>query len=243
MLSFQMRMIARIMILAAAVIPFSPSAMAEENFNRGVQAYTAKNYSLARQCLSETVRIFPAFWPGHYYLAHTYLSLGQRDSARKQYEACLSCTPPPGQDVLDACRKAMTALGGKPAPSDSTTAAGSGGSTDGGGAGSATEEKKAEAKETKEAKDEPESYREKERRETIERLRKLCAEKVAKIRQELKQALADGDANSSRWYIDRETGGCVTHMNAEDRAAIELEYQSKISAVQQETEKKIADLR
>lgn len=239
-----MRIIASLIILAAAVVPFSSPAMAEENFSRGVQAYTAKNYGLAKQYLSQTVSTFPAFWPGHYYLAHTYLSLGQRDSARKQYEACLSCSPPPGQDVLDACRKAMTALGGKPAPTGSTAAAAPAGSTDGeGGAGSATEEKKAGAKETKEAKEEPESYREKERRETIERLRKLCAEKVAKIRQELKQALADGDANSSRWYIDRETGGCVTHMNAEDRAAIELEYQSKISAVQQETEKKIADLR
>ncbi len=194
-----------------------------------------------------TVKMYPNYWPGHYYLGHTYLALGRREDARKEYEACLASQPPPGQDVLDICKKTIVSLGGTlpegspvPALTDSKLSDAKPSDNKVSDAKPADETKPPETA-AGEKKDETESYREKERRLNIERVRKQGAERVAAIREELKEALAAGDANSSRW-VKAPDGTQTTHMNDDDRAAIERDYQARITKVEEDTERHVAAL-
>jgi tetratricopeptide (TPR) repeat protein len=117
-------LIVSLLLLSPAIIGLSPPAVAEDDFTKGCQLYTAKSYSQAEPLLTATVKKFPLYWPGHYYLAHTLLALGQRTAARKEYEACLASLPAPGAEVVGACQKVIVSLGGTlPDPSAASTTA------------------------------------------------------------------------------------------------------------------------
>ncbi len=94
-----------------------------------------------------------------------------------------------------------------------------------------------------EVKDDTESYRDKERRWHIERLRKMCSEKITALREELKEALATATSNASTYFkIDPEKFGNSIQLSPEETARIEKEYQEKINKVQEACDKEIAGL-
>jgi tetratricopeptide (TPR) repeat protein len=203
---------------------FIAPAQAEDDFARGCRLYNAKDYKQAAPALSEAVRKFPNFWPGHYYLAHTFLALGQRGAARKEYEACLTSLPPPGADVAGACQKVIGSLGGS-APAASAPQAGS----------IPAGESKAASADAGDKAGEPESLRDKEKRWHVERLKKQCAEKIAALRAEEAEAL---NGATTKWVRDGDNRRLVVQPDI--GAAIEKEYAEKISKVQEATERDIA---
>jgi tetratricopeptide (TPR) repeat protein len=220
-----------------------PPVVGADDFAKGCQLYNDKNYKQAEPILSETVKKYPKYWPGHYYLAHTLLALGQHAAARKEYEACMTCQPAPGADVISSCQKVIVSLGGTlPEPgssTESTTPLGEVKPAD----GKMADSKPADGKAAVVEKEAPESYRDKERRWHIERLRKMCSEKIAALREELKEALDYATSQASTYYkIDPEKFGNSIQLSPEERARIEKDYQDKITKVQEDTEREIKGL-
>jgi len=210
-------------------------ARAEDQFARGCQLYNAKSYTQAMPIFCETVKKFPNFWPGHYYLANTYLALGQRSAAKKEYETVLTCQPAPPADTSSACQKVLASMGGASAAASASTATSSspnGAETGGTGAGAAEEGDKKEG-------EKPETLREKERRWQIERLRKECNEKISELKVEMKEKMAHGESNANQWYKYPD-GSVKVALSNEEEAAIEKEYQEKMAHVRQEYERRIA---
>jgi len=211
-------------------------AFAADDFAKGCQLYTAKNYAQAEPILADTVKKYPKYWPGHYYLGHTLLAEGKSLEARKEYEACLTCLPAPGPDVISACQKVISSLGGT--VSDPLAAAAGADPA----AASAAKGAVAEAA-AGEKKEEPESYRDKEKRWHIERLKKMCAEKIAALRQECKDAIAYATSQASTYFkITPDSFGRSIQLSEEEQARIEKEYQDKITKVQEECDREIAGL-
>jgi Spy/CpxP family protein refolding chaperone len=224
-----MRTTATTITLAALLLGMSElvltPAYGEDKFAQGCQLYKAKSYTRAAPLLSETVKKFPNFWPGHYYLAHTLLALGQRGAARKEYESCLTCQPLPAADIVNACQKVIASLGGTASSPNNATASATplGESTATGAAG--------EVKTT-----EPESLRDKEHRWHIERLRKMCADKITKLQEEQKEALNEA---MTKWTRG-EDGSRKLMIQPDIEAAIEKDYAERIGKVKADSEREIA---
>jgi tetratricopeptide (TPR) repeat protein len=85
-------------------------ALAEGEYKKGCDFYAAGKYSQALPLFKQSARANPRYWPGHYYLAHTYLALGQKSAARGEYQSCLDLQP--GASVSLSCRKVLNSLGG-----------------------------------------------------------------------------------------------------------------------------------
>ncbi|MBS2007474.1 MAG: hypothetical protein JST01_10560 [Cyanobacteria bacterium SZAS TMP-1] len=217
-------------LIAAAV--FCPRVSAEDQFARGCQLYNARSYSQALPIFNETVAKFPKFWPGHYYLANTLLAMGQRSGAKREYEACMSCSPP--TDTLSACQKVLASLSGvsAAAPADSSAKTSSASASASAGGGSEEEGKKGDA---------PETPRDKDRRLQIERLRSECNDKIKALKAEMKERLAHGETNANQLYQFPD-GTVRTSMTPEEEQAIEKEYQEKMARVKEETERRIAGI-
>jgi len=214
-------------------------ALADDQFARGCQLYNARNYTQALPIFNETVNKFPKFWPGHYYLGHTLLSMGQRSAAKKEYEAVLNCQPPPAADTLAACQKVLASLGGAAAPAASSTSSSSSSSTASGDGGTTSTASAGDGDKKEEEK--PETLREKERRWQIERLRKECNEKLAALKVEMKERMTHGESNANQLY--RYPDGTIKPgLSNEEEAAIEKEYQEKMAKVREETERRIAGI-
>jgi len=220
--------ITKIILAAAAMAAYTP-AYGEDGFAKGCQLYNAKNYAQAEPLFSETVQKFPKFWPAHYYLAHTWLALGKRAAARKEYESCLTSEPAPGGDVASACQKAIVSLGGTaPASASASASAVPLGDVKPGAADGKDKTESAEA---------PESLKDKERRWHIERLKKQCADKIAVLKEEQKQAL---EAATTKW-VKADDGNTRKLVIPEDvEPVINEEYEGKIRKVQEESDREIA---
>lgn len=102
-------------LLRAAIIftltIFSPAARAENNFTQGVEAYGAKNYSLALTKLADYLRKHPQDGDAHYYLALTYNALQRPAEAKREFEYILKAFP-----ATMAARYSIQALSAKSAP-------------------------------------------------------------------------------------------------------------------------------
>jgi tetratricopeptide (TPR) repeat protein len=231
-------MTAVIFLLSCWSFASAPPAVADDNFANGCRYYNVKKYAQAETFLNDTVRRFPAYWPGHYYLANTYLALGRREEARKEYDACITSQPSPSQEVVDVCKKTIVTLGGIPSePVGAATPLGEAKPLDG-----KVPELKLGELPSGEKTDAPEAYRDKERRWHIERLRKQCSEKIAALREEMKQAMDIGQATTNHWWKSPDNPGPYTQMSDEQKAAIEKDYQERINKVEQDTEQAIAGI-
>jgi tetratricopeptide (TPR) repeat protein len=212
-------------ILVAVLYGCLSPACAEDQFAKGCKLYEAKNYTQAAPLLSETVRAYPNFWPGHYYLAHTLLAQGNRTAARKEYETTLTCQPPPGTDIVNACQKVIAALGGT-APGTGTTAS-----------AAPTGDIKTDTSVAGIKNAEPESLGDKERRLHIERLKKMCSAKVASLHEEEKEAI---NAGMTQWVRaeDGDTRKLIIPEALE--TSIRADFAERVRKVQENTDRDIA---
>jgi tetratricopeptide (TPR) repeat protein len=108
----------RLLLVALCLVTALP-VQAVDNFTKGRDFYNHGQYDKALAYLQDTVSKNPRKWEGHYYLAHTYLSLGRTPEAIEQYQLTQACKPTP--EVAAACqgviaRVAATAVkhGGMP---------------------------------------------------------------------------------------------------------------------------------
>ena len=201
------------------------SARAEDQFAKGCQLYNAKSYSQAMPIFNETVKKFPKFWPGHYYLANTLLAMGQRSAAKSEYEACMTCQPAPGADTVSACQKVIATLSG-------------GGSAMSGAPAASTAASGAAATPVAAEGDAPMTHQEKEREAQKELILKEAHSKVATLKAELKEALEVGEANANQWY-KMPDGSVKTSMRPEQEAVIQQEYQEKINKLQEDAKRRV----
>lgn len=79
-----------------------------DNLAKGIQLYKAGQYYKALGYFQDSVKKKPKVWQGHYYLANTYLTLGDRDQAYEQYRLCQACRPTP--DIEAACEQIVSKL-------------------------------------------------------------------------------------------------------------------------------------
>jgi tetratricopeptide (TPR) repeat protein len=205
-----------------------PAVNAADDFAKGCELYNARNYTQAEPIFSETVRKFPNFWPGHYYLAHTLLAEGKRAAAKAEYEAVLGCKPAPGADVSGACQKVLATLGSGVATGSSASAASSAG-----GAGQAGED--GEKGETLNA-------NQKANQDQISRLNQEMNAKLDALRAEMKEKIAEGENTANTLYKFPD-GTVRTSMTPEQEAAIHKEYADKMHQVQEEYRNRISHIK
>ena len=94
-----MKRLSLVTLCLVAALP----VLAADNYTKGKAFYDSGQYGQALAYLQDTVSKKPRLWEGHYYLAHTYLALGQRAEAYQQYQTCQMCNPP--ADIAKACQK------------------------------------------------------------------------------------------------------------------------------------------
>ena len=92
------------LMVLSALIP-AMAAPAQNHLNMGVAYYKAGDYNKALAYLQSAVSKQPKVWQGHYYLANTYLTLGQRNEAYEQYVICQRCKPTP--QINAACSEVI----------------------------------------------------------------------------------------------------------------------------------------
>ncbi|MBU6454057.1 MAG: hypothetical protein KGS72_19920 [Cyanobacteria bacterium REEB67] len=206
-------------------------ADAADDFAKGCELYNARKYTQAEPIFNDTVRKFPNFWPGHYYLAHTLLAEGKRAAAKAEYEAVLGCKPAAGADVAGACQKVLATLG-------SGSATGSTGSSSASATGGAS----GAAKDGEEDETGPVlNANQKASLDQVARLTKEMNAKMDALRAEMKEKLAEGENNANTFY--RFPDGTVrTSMTPEQEAAIHKEYADKIHQVQEDYKNRISHI-
>jgi tetratricopeptide (TPR) repeat protein len=101
---YKMKNLSVVALCLAIALP----ALAADNLSKGQAFYNSGQYTQALPYLQDTVSKKPRLWQGHYYLAHTYLALGQRTAAMEQYQLCQSCKPTP--EVEAACERVVGRL-------------------------------------------------------------------------------------------------------------------------------------
>lgn len=113
-------------VLLAALMLTSPTARAEENFDRGVQDFNQGNYHGAIQCLDEACRVDRKNPTAFYYKALAYQRLGKSNEARDLYEAVANLFPGTREAVLAASylRNSTMALPAQPLARRGPTSAG-----------------------------------------------------------------------------------------------------------------------
>ncbi len=186
---------ASLSIVLALLVCCSQPALAVGEFESGCQFYKLKDYNQARPCFEKAVKDFPANWTVHYYLANTYLALGQAINARREYEACLRLQP--SAATAKYCQGVIVKLSGSLPALKPEASNGSGDST--------LDVKPADSK-TDNTSSPTIAH---ERARAAETMKKAEAE-CAKIRAETKELLANGSKLSNdRWirpdgspYID-----------------------------------------
>ena len=62
------------------------------NLEEGIEAYKAGTYAKARGCFEKAIKEAPNSWQAHYYLANTYLGLGNYANAKYEYTVCQNMT-------------------------------------------------------------------------------------------------------------------------------------------------------
>jgi len=218
--------------LVSVLFSLAPPVVAADEFADACKLYEKREYAKALPALEGTAVKFPTYWPGHYYLAHTYLALGHRLKARHEYESCLGCKPAPSTDVSSTCQKMITSLGGTvPAiasePVDTVAKDALAPPKDGEKAGEGVigaKVEKAEAGPTAIEKDK--LWRKKS-------IQEMCDRQVATLRQELKDRIAQAELDSNHWAKPSPWECPQTHLPEEERAAITKEYDEKIMALQE----------
>jgi len=220
----------------------APQVVAADDFAAACKLYEKKDFAGALTALEGTTLKFPSYWPGHYYLAHTYLALGHRLQARHEYESCLGCNPPPVADVSTTCQKMITSLGGV-VPAITTEPLDKVGgdllppSGDGDKASDAVigvKVEKAEAGPTAQEKD---------RQWRKKSIQEVCDRQVATLREELKDRISQAELQSNHWAKPSPWECPQTHLPEEERAAITKEYDEKIMALQDRARAQIEALK
>jgi tetratricopeptide (TPR) repeat protein len=80
----------------------SPSAVALDPFNEGLNLYNAGRYDAAKMHFRQALAADPASSAGHYCLANTLLKLNDLDGARLEYERCAEIRSAPRNLVAQA---------------------------------------------------------------------------------------------------------------------------------------------
>jgi tetratricopeptide (TPR) repeat protein len=107
-----------VVLCLASALP----VLAADEFSQGCALYNSGSYNRALPILQAAVRKKPNYWAGHYYLAHTYLSLGQRSLAIREYENCQACNP--SADIAAACQRVVYQLSSQPGARSQVSGAG-----------------------------------------------------------------------------------------------------------------------
>ena len=207
----------------------APPAVASDDFVQACQLYASKDYGKARPIFEETVKKYPAFWQGHYYLGHTYLALGQRLAAKKEYAACLASKPAPAVDAFQTCEKMIESLGGRtdlPASSAGKAVANEA-DKDGGLAEPAIKADKSE-KTVKEGAEAGLSPQEKDRQWRKKSIQDICDREVALLKEEVKERIAQAERDTNNWGRMSPGEYLQTHLPDQERASITREYEDKI---------------
>lgn len=205
-----------------------PQVVAADEFGNACKYYEQKNYLKALPGLEATTIKYPTYWPGHYYLAHTYLALGQRIKARNEYQSSLNSKPAPLPEIVAVCQKMITSLGGTPEmpmtePLD-TIAADAAREADKSG-------DKVIGEKVEKAASGP-SPQEMDSRWRKKAIQDVCDQQISALRQELKERIAQAELNTNNWEKPSPWECPQTHLPDEERAAITREYDEKIQALQ-----------
>jgi tetratricopeptide (TPR) repeat protein len=213
-----------------------PSAYAGD-FELGCEQYNAKDYQQARLSFEKAVKTFPQNWLVHYYLANTYLSCKQTSSAKREYEACLSCKP--NAATAKYCQDVLMKLGG----STSTSAAAPELSTpDPENKVSSNSDKTSSKPDGRAAVHEAASQAiiEADQAKADEILKKARTECQA-IRAEAKDKIANGKHTGNQWYY-RKDGTMFIDLLDEEKEAITKEAEERCEAIMRTAESRAKPL-
>ena len=202
-------------------------ALAAQDFSKACELYSARKYSEARPLLEDTVKKYPAFWPGHYYLGHTYLARGQNSQARAEYETCQHCHPT--AEVYAACQKALGGLGAGPGAGGGTTASGA-------AASAAPVDPLAGADGSDASKNL--SPQERALEENKKWVRKAADDEVARLRVEKQEAIDNCNAGANRRFR-RLSDGTRYLSDPVELERLNTEYDARIKKVKDDADKKI----
>ena len=201
-----------------------PSAYAGD-FELGCERYNAKDYQQARLSFEKAVKAFPQNWLVHYYLANTYLSCKQTSSAKREYEACLSCKP--NATTAKFCQDVLMKLGGTATSSTAPELS----TADSENKESGNSDKSSVKADSRAAVHEAagQAIIAAEQAKAEEILRKARAECQA-IRAEAKEKIANGHLTGNQWYV-RKDGSQFVDLLDEEKEAITREAEERCDAI------------
>lgn len=96
------------LICSIVLFTSATTALAANQFNKGVAYYKNGDYARARRCFQWVIRKKPNYWPYHYELANTYMKMNQSALALTEYSLTLKYGPDP--KTANLCRQLVAYL-------------------------------------------------------------------------------------------------------------------------------------
>jgi tetratricopeptide (TPR) repeat protein len=202
--------------LLVAVLGPSPAAFGADDFKSACDLYASHDYKAALPLFTNVSKKYPANPTAHYYLAHTYLALGQKGAARTEYQSCIDCKPSP--EVNQQCAKALASLGS------------SGGSSGSGAASAAALPDGAKPLSIQEAKLEQDK----------QWIQRTLQDKLDKLKKEEDEALGVVAANANQRF--RLPDGTRVWRDPQGTAAVKADFEERMKQAREDARKKIEGL-
>ncbi len=216
------------LLAASALCLFSYTPVLAADFEQGCQYYQSKNYASARTSFEKAVQVYPNNWLVRYYLANTYLALGQQKNAKREYEQCLTSNP--NAATAKFCQDVLMKIGGQ-APAPALIAVGPD--------NAATEGAVLVKDSGLEVKD----------KETLDKEAQLAAAmakaeaQCSAIRAEAKDKINNGHIHGNQWYRNISDGTLFVDLRDEEKDAISAEAEGRCNQVMHLVERQTQHLR
>ncbi len=215
------------LLAATALCMFSHTPALAADFEQGCQYYQSKNYASARASFEKAVQIYPNNWLVRYYMANTYLALGQQKSAKREYEQCLTSNP--NAATAKFCQDALMKIGGQ-SPAPALVAV---------GPADAATEGAVLANPGLEVKDKATLDKEAQLAVAMAKAEAQCAA----IRAEAKEKLSNGHITGNQWYISSSDLTLSVDLRPEEKEAITAEAEERCNQVMHLVERQTQHLR
>jgi hypothetical protein len=121
-LSLEVKLMQKLIISILCMLIMTGSVYAKANlsgFRQGIQQYKAGNYVGCMQAMQDVIRNDPGNAVARYYLAITYVKLGNKDEATKEYNNVISLNPE--SKLIEYAKLGLSYLSGTATPGTPAT--------------------------------------------------------------------------------------------------------------------------
>lgn len=204
--------------------PASADVAAEDKFSLGRQAYMARNYNGARDCLLAFTKTNPESYQAHYLLGNCYLQLGETEQAKLSYALALANKP--DKITEERCQTVLAQIAhmktSTAKPKQSVEPRLTGDKEDDEKKGKTVDDLRIRALEA-----------------DILAIEKSAREEVARIQVECKEAVAAASETYGRWWRNYETGERRFGINDTMEQSVRAPFEARIEQVRKTASERV----